>query len=106
MSIRFFHIADLHLGLHFRNHPEAQETLAESRYQTLQKVVNLANKRKANILTIAGDLFDRTSMQVGEIQKAVQAVNQFEGNVALVLPGNHDYIMTDSSLSSLRSSAS
>jgi len=96
--IQIFHIADLHLGLHFRNHPEAQETLAEARYRTLQKVVNLANERKANILAIAGDLFDRTGMQVGEIQKTVQAVNQFEGNVVLVLPGNHDYITADSSL--------
>jgi DNA repair exonuclease SbcCD nuclease subunit len=96
--IKIYHIAALHLGLRFKNHPEASETLAQARYETLDKLVGMANKKEANILAIAGDLFDRTSMKVSDIQRAVQAINKFEGNVALVLPGNHDYITEDSQL--------
>ncbi len=96
--LKLFHIADLHLGRSFRNLPEAQDTLSEARYETLQKTISKANELEADIFVIAGDLFDRASMNVGDIQKAVQAINKFEGEVALVLPGNHDYITADSPL--------
>lgn len=98
MSLKIFHIADLHLGRTFRNLPEAQDILSEARYETLQKIIDKANELEADIFVIAGDLFDRTSMNVGDIQKAVRAINQFAGEVALVLPGNHDYITADSQL--------
>lgn len=98
MNLNIFHIADLHLGLSFRNLPEAQETLAEARYDTLQKTVDQANKAEADIFVVAGDLFERISMNVGNIQKVVRALNQFEGEAVLVLPGNHDYITPDSKL--------
>lgn len=93
-----FHIADLHLGRTFRNLPEAQDTLSEARYETLQKTIDRANELETDIFVIAGDLFDRTSMKVGDIQKAVRSLNQFTGEVVLVLPGNHDYITADSQL--------
>ncbi|MEX2409970.1 MAG: metallophosphoesterase, partial [Candidatus Paceibacterota bacterium] len=96
--VEIFHIADLHLGLRFKNHPEASKTLAQARYNTLEKLVDMANDKNADIFAIAGDLFDRTSMKVSDIQRAVQAINKFVGNVALVLPGNHDYITEDSQL--------
>ncbi len=96
--IKIYHIADLHLGLQFQNHPEAQETLIQARYETLHRLVEEANKSNADILAIAGDLFDKISMKVSEIQQAAQAINKFEGKVVLVLPGNHDYITADSQL--------
>lgn len=96
--MKIFHIADLHLGRTFRNLPEAQDTLSKARYETLQKTIDKANELGADIFVIAGDLFDRTSMNVGDIQKAVRAINQFAGEVVLVLPGNHDYITADSQL--------
>jgi DNA repair exonuclease SbcCD nuclease subunit len=96
--IKIFHIADLHLGRTFRNLPEAQDTLSEARYGTLQKTIDKANELETDIFVIAGDLFDRTSMKVGDIQKAVKPLNQFAGEVVLVLPGNHDYITPDSQL--------
>jgi DNA repair exonuclease SbcCD nuclease subunit len=98
MSVKIFHIADLHLGRSFRNLPEAQDTLSEARYETLNNCIGKANEVKADIFVIAGDLFDRTSVKVGDIQKAVQAINRFEGELVLVLPGNHDYITADSPL--------
>ncbi|SMO93356.1 metallophosphoesterase family protein [Fodinibius sediminis] len=96
--MKIFHIADLHLGRTFRNLPEAQDTLSEARYETLQKTIDKANELESDLFVIAGDLFDRTSMKVGDIQEAVRAINQFTGEVVLVLPGNHDYITADSQL--------
>ncbi|MCC5915670.1 MAG: metallophosphoesterase [Balneolaceae bacterium] len=96
--MNIFHIADLHLGLRFKNHPEASEALVQARYDTLDKLVTLANDKNTEIFAITGDLFDRTSLKISDIQKAVQKINKFEGNVALVLPGNHDYITEDSQI--------
>jgi DNA repair exonuclease SbcCD nuclease subunit len=96
--MEIFHIADLHLGRSFRNLPEAQDKLVEARYGTLKKAIDKANELETDIFVIAGDLFDRTSMKVGDIQKAVRSLNQFTGEVVLVLPGNHDYITADSQL--------
>lgn len=96
--MKIFHIADLHLGRTFRNLPEAQDTLSGARYETLQNTVQKANELETDMFVIAGDLFDRTSIKAGDIRKAVRAINQFAGAVALVLPGNHDYITADSPL--------
>ncbi|MDR8389507.1 DNA repair exonuclease [Aliifodinibius sp. S!AR15-10] len=98
MPLKILATADFHLGRTFRNLPEAQDTLSEARYETLQKTIDKSNKLETDIFVIAGDLFDRTSMNVGDIQKAVRAINQFAGEVVLVLPGNHDYITADSQL--------
>ena len=98
MPLKILHTADVHLGMQFRNHPEAQETLINARYETLQNIVNRANELKVHILAIAGDLFDKTKINAGDIQKAIGAVNQFEGGVVLILPGNHDFLTADSEL--------
>lgn len=98
MNFKIFHIADLHLGRTFQNLPEAQDTLSKARYETLQKTIDKANKLESDIFVIAGDLFDKTSVKVADIQKAVNAINSFSGEVALILPGNHDYITADSQL--------
>jgi len=96
--LKIFHIADLHLGLTFRNHPEASDDLVNARYETLGRLTILANKREADILVIAGDLFDKTGMKVSEIRRAAEMVSRFEGKAVLVLPGNHDYITPESAL--------
>lgn len=96
--LRIFHIADVHLGLTFRNHPEASDSLVNARYDTLGRLTTLANEREADILAIAGDLFDKTGMKVSEIHRAAEKISRFEGKVVLVLPGNHDYITPESAL--------
>lgn len=96
--LKIFHAADLHLGLKFQSHPEAQDSLIQARVETLGNLVDQANVMQSNILAIAGDLFDRTSIKVSDIQQAVIALNRFEGEVVLVLPGNHDYVTPDSTL--------
>ncbi|MDZ7721066.1 MAG: metallophosphoesterase [Balneolaceae bacterium] len=81
--IRIYHTADLHIGLRFKNHPEASETLVQARYETLEKLVGMANEQNADIFAIAGDLFDRTSMKVSDIQRVIQTINKFEGKCGL-----------------------
>src|SRR5690625_3515810 len=91
-------LSDRHLDHTFRNHPDASDDLMYARCETPGRLTLLANKREADILVIAGDLFDKTGMKVSEIRRAAEMVSRFEGKAVLVLPGNHDYITPESAL--------
>lgn len=98
MAIKIFHTADLHLGMRFAGYPEIQNELINARYETLEKMVAIANKEECDLFVIAGDLFDRVTVKAKEISRAVKILNEFNGELVIVLPGNHDYYTSDSSL--------
>jgi exonuclease SbcD len=91
MALRILATADLHLGMRFGGYPELQGRLAEARFAALEGLVARANTEGCGLLIVAGDLFHRASLPQREIQRAADALNGFEGQVAAVLPGNHDY---------------
>jgi len=98
MGIKIFHTADLHLGMRFTGYPDIQNELIDARYKTLENMVKTANREDCTLFIIAGDLFDRTTLKAKEISKAVKILNEFEGELVVVLPGNHDYYTHDSKL--------
>jgi len=98
MGIKIFHTADLHLGMRFAGYPDVQDELINARYETLENMVELANHENCTLFIMAGDLFDRTTLNVKDISRAARALNKFEGELVIVLPGNHDYYTHDSNL--------
>lgn len=42
--MKILHTADLHLGMKFAGYPEVQQELAEARFQTLERLVERANR--------------------------------------------------------------
>jgi DNA repair exonuclease SbcCD nuclease subunit len=82
----------------FARYPSIQNELINARYGTLEKMVEIANREKCDLFIIAGDLFDRVTVKPVEIKKAVDILNEFTGDLVLVLPGNHDFYTGDSSL--------
>jgi DNA repair exonuclease SbcCD nuclease subunit len=92
MSLNIFLTADVHLGLKFAGYPKIQSELSEARFTTLKKMVDLANKEKCDIFVVAGDLFDHLRVAERDIVRAAQTLNQFQGKLVAVLPGNHDFI--------------
>ena len=98
MGIKVFHTADLHLGMRFAGYPDVQDKLINARYETLENMVELANQESCTLFVMAGDLFDRTTLNVKDISRAARALNEFEGELVIVLPGNHDYYTHDSKL--------
>jgi DNA repair exonuclease SbcCD nuclease subunit len=83
--------ADHHLGMKFAGYPGVREELAEARFCALQRLVALANDRGCALFLIAGDLFDRLSVSPKDVKRAVDLLNGFQGQLAAVLPGNHDF---------------
>lgn len=91
MSLRILHTADNHIGLSFNQYPEVQKHLIEERFTSLERMVAIANDRKAHFIVVAGDLFDKTTVTKAQIERAVKTLGKFEGEAVLVLAGNHDF---------------
>ena len=98
MEIKIFHTADLHLGMRFAGYPDVQDELINARYETLENMVEVANQESCTLFVMAGDLFDRTTLNVKDISRAARTLNEFEGELVIILPGNHDYYTHDSKL--------
>lgn len=76
----------------FAGYSEVQSELTEARFAALEHLVQLANDEKCKLFVIAGDLFDRVSIAKKDIIRATGILNEFQGNLVTILPGNHDFI--------------
>lgn len=83
--------SDLHLGMKFSAYPEASDELIAARFGALERIVSTANGLEAELLVIAGDLFDRPAVPAATIERCVSLLAGFDGAAIAVLPGNHDY---------------
>jgi len=72
--------------------PGVQESLIEARFETLQTMIEAANKGSCDLFVIAGDLFDSQRVSKKDILRTAGILKGFEGGCVLVLPGNHDYV--------------
>ena len=90
--------SDLHLGMKFAGFPDVQERLVEARFACLERVVAAANDSRCDLLVIAGDLFERVGVARRDIQRAAATLRGFQGRLAAVMPGNHDYVAPDDEL--------
>ena len=93
MSFKLLHTADLHLGMTFqsRQYPDqVRQQLVEARYESLEKIVELAFNEACDLIIIAGDLFHRINISAEQVSRALDILKKFPGIIA-VLPGNHDY---------------
>lgn len=100
MPIKIVHTADNHLGISFRNYPEnVRQRLLQERLDALSSLIEMANQRQAHFVVVAGDLFDKITVQKQIVEAAVNILKRFEGEAVLVLAGNHDhYEGSDSTL--------
>ena len=91
--IKIFHTADLHIGMKFNTYPEPiKSSLQQARVDVIANMVQIANQKECNLFVIAGDLFDRIKgIDKKMISQAVEALDGFQGDCIVVMPGNHDY---------------
>ncbi len=99
MALSVFLTSDLHLGMRFVDIPdEPRAALIEARFACLQAMVEEAGRRRCDLFVIAGDLFDRISVAARDVHRAAEILRAFSGKLAVVMPGNHDYIAPGDSL--------
>lgn len=87
--MRIFHLSDLHIGkqLHYYS-------LKENQQAVLFQIVNLAKKRRPDVILLCGDIFDR-SVPSGEaytiFDEFLQSLSKIRPKIpVLVIAGNHD----------------
>jgi DNA repair protein SbcD/Mre11 len=77
--MKIVHTADLHLS-----------ERAEERWDALKEVVCIAVRENANLLIIAGDLFDQHA-DAEKMRPLLRDLLSGKGFQTVILPGNHDY---------------
>ena len=89
--VKILHAADFHLDSAFSalTEEQARQRRCESR-ALVERLVDYANDHGAQLMLLAGDLFDSDHIysQTGEELSA--ALGRFSGDV-VIAPGNHDY---------------
>lgn len=83
--------------MRFKDYQE-RDTLIAARFEAVDRVVSIANARECDLLVVAGDLFDRVAVKKVDVHRVAVSLGAFAGRAVLVLPGNHDYVTTDSTL--------
>lgn len=93
--MRFIHIADVHLGAN----PDAGSAYAPLRareiWEALERIINLCNEEKADLLLIAGDLFHRQPL-LRELKEVNALFAGLFYTQVVLCAGNHDYLRKDS----------
>lgn len=89
--MRVLHAADLHMDSAFTGLSDGQAARfrQESR-DTLRRMVDYANDHGADVMLLAGDLFDSDRLYSQTSQTLAAALGRFRGRV-FIAPGNHDF---------------
>ncbi len=89
--LNILHAADLHLDSAFGGLTREQAALrrAESR-EMIDRMVDFGNDHHADLMLLAGDLFDSDSIYSQTAEELSAALERFRGQV-VIAPGNHDY---------------
>ena len=89
---KVLHAADFHLDSAFRSLPEEQARLRRQESRELPgQLVDWANDHGAQLMLLAGDLFDSDRLFSQTAQMLAQALARFQGTV-VIAPGNHDWL--------------
>lgn len=91
ISMKFIHIADVHLGAK----PEADRGLSMDRakelYETFYRILQKCEDEQVDLLLIAGDLFHRQPL-LRELKEINYMLNKLTHTKVVMIAGNHDYL--------------
>jgi len=87
--VNIVHTSDVHLETDsFGNGPNA-EALRERVRRSFSEVIEIANRREADLLLIVGDLFDSARISEAALNFALSEIRRARMPV-IMIPGNHD----------------
>lgn len=87
--LRVVHTSDVHLGAYAGNDHPAWVERRRLMEEAFCRVIELANREAADVLILAGDVFDNDRVPAETVEWAAAQIARFEGQTFL-LPGNHD----------------
>ncbi|MCQ4795387.1 metallophosphoesterase family protein [Anaerofustis stercorihominis] len=93
--MKFIHTADLHLGSSFLSSSFDKNTAKERRedlFKAFNKLIAACKKREADLLLIAGDLFEDELVRASDVNRIIDGFKMIPEVKVVIAAGNHDYI--------------
>lgn len=87
--MKFIHTADWQIGLKANQLKKAGEKVRETRFKTIEKIIQLALQEQVDFILVCGDIFDHNAISEKTIFKLISILKNFTNPIYL-LPGNHD----------------
>ncbi len=92
MTVRFLHTADWQLGHTPQQLGDTSARARETRFETAEKVVGVAEQESVDFVIVAGDTFENEDLDRATVGRVVDIFEALEPIPIYVLPGNHDPI--------------
>ncbi|MGN0394516.1 MAG: exonuclease SbcCD subunit D [Coprococcus sp.] len=93
--MRFIHAADIHLGVKPDKDKAWSEVRAAEVESTFDKLIDIAEERKVDLLLLAGDVF-HTPPGMAQLKNLDYRLSRLTSTRTIIIAGNHDYIEEDS----------
>lgn len=94
-KIRIAHLSDFHLGSEINERNELKEQINKSLIKSLYNIFNVMNSSKVDLVLIAGDFYESSSVDRNLKNIINEVFSKFKGKI-IIAPGNHDYISLES----------
>lgn len=95
--IRFVHAADMHFDSPFAALPSSVARVRkEEQRRTFKRIIEATRAYKADMLLIAGDMFDSRYVSSETVSFLKQCFSEIGDTAVFVAPGNHDFLSDDS----------
>jgi len=88
--IKLLHTADQQLGVRFLGFGEKGRQLRQAVKESLKKTVDLALAESVDLVLIAGELFDSSTVSRNLVEEAVLQLKRLAPIPTCILPGTHD----------------
>lgn len=95
-KMKIIHTGDLHLKKFYKGRLplEVSNKLLEDSWRALFEVFEFSNEVQADIILIAGDLFEREFFDLRDLNRFLDLVKRVKAKVFIAF-GNHDYLSED-----------
>lgn len=97
--MKFVHLADVHLDMPFTSLKNNKELAKRRRLEQkfiFKKAIDLVKEENAQVLFIAGDLFEDKFVEEDTIQYVISCLKDISDTKVYITPGNHDPLIKSS----------
>lgn len=88
--VKFLHTADWQIGMKGGGLGEAGARVAETRIETVDRVLTIAEERAVDFVLVAGDLFEDNRVSYSDIERVARIIHAHPKVEIHAIPGNHD----------------
>ncbi|MDO5713907.1 MAG: DNA repair exonuclease [Tissierellia bacterium] len=98
--MRFFHVADLHLGRRFRQGHgiEMSRKRREELWKAFEEIIINCKKESIDALFLSGDIYEREYFTISDYHRLGELLESLAPIKVFIIGGNHDFLRKDSYL--------